>query len=203
MKTAFLLLVYLVYQAGLLLLVRPKIRSVNDQLGKGEGGVSLGGRTAILTARRSSKIAAWFIFLTALVLLLVFILDTWGRIEEFSWSSVIAAAVLVLGVTWLPWTLILIIYAKVYAVSDFGITRYSVWSSTLTLRWEEVARIGFIPFYDMFVVKSERGRIFISPLLEGIQVFAQGVVDHVPEGKWKDCRKLIERALKGSFRPDW
>ncbi len=203
MKTESLIVMYLVFQIALAVVVRRTIRVVSSELGKGEGGVSFGGRTAILRATGISKIAAWMIFLVALILFLVFILDTWGSIEGFSWQSTIAAACLIAGTSWTPWLLILLVYAKAYAVNEIGITRYSPWSRTMTLRWEEVTGIGFIPFYDMFVVKSHRGRILISPLLNNIQDFAQGVIDRVPRKMWKKSDRLIEKASKGPFRPDW
>lgn len=203
MNTLVLPIVFVIYQVLLALIVRRRLLVVRRTIGKGEGGVSVGWPTAILSAGRISRIASWLVVLIFLLISFASILAASGNTESFTWSSVILGVEIVLAFTWVPWLLVLVIYGSAFAVGDFGIIRYSPWRKVTGLQWEDVSHIGFVPMYDMFIVRGGHGRFFISPQLENIQYFAQGVIDRVPRRKWKDSGKLIERSLKGPFRPDW
>jgi len=138
-----------------------------------------------------------------LVLLVMPILDAWERIEGFSWFSFAFGAAWLLCGSAAPWLLIVWVYGPAFIVSKEGITKISTWRKSTVVRWNEITSVRFVPLYDMFVVRSPKGRMSISPLLVNIDSFAKGVIENVPKNKWQESEKDLTKALSGPFRPDW
>jgi hypothetical protein len=200
-KTEFLILLYVLFQILMFVAIRGWIAK-GDLMRVRQATLTSGGAVALATGTLSRRIA-WGVLIVFLVLLVMPILDAWEGIEGFSWFSFAFGAAWLLCGSAAPWLLIVWVYGPAFLVSKEGITKISTWRKSTVVRWNEITSVRFVPLYDMFVVKSPKGRMSISPLLVNIDSFAKGVIENVPKNKWQGSEKYLTKALSGPFRPDW
>ena len=60
-------------------------------------------------------------------------------------------------------------------VTDEGLTRFSPWSGTLTLKWIDVESVGYSAINRWFVVAGQGQTIRVSRYLGGIETFVETV----------------------------
>ena len=202
MKTELLLLIYVLFQIVMTVAIRRWI-SDRNAMHADKATSSSGGSATILTTGKTSRRVAWGVLLVFVLFIIIPILDSWKAIEGFSWTSVAFGAAWLIGGGAIPWLLVVWVYGQAFLVGKTGITKISPWRGVTNVQWNEITAVRFVPLYDMFVVKSTRGRMSISPLLMNIDSFASGILKNVPKEMWQEAETNLRKALSGPYQPDW
>lgn len=125
----------------------------------------------------------------------------WSEFREIPMDIALVFMLLFLPVVTLPWYYPIEAYGVAHLVTDAGLVKRSPFSKTVMIRWNEVERISFHWLLGDFSIRSRDGRMRISPVIQGLDSFAKGVIENVPKKKYVSAIKYVNRALGGPFQP--
>lgn len=86
-----------------------------------------------------------------------------------------------------------------YGVGQLGIRKNSPWTARLFLLWSEIDAITYSASSGWFILRSQKGKIRLSVLLNGLKDFAVLVGEKVPGEKWAAAKDQIESLASGRF----
>jgi hypothetical protein len=155
---------------------------------------------AILAHTQWRKKAVLAIAAIIIATIFVTVLGIGTMIEEFSWSSVMMGALLILALSWAPWGLVADAYGIVMLLDDKAITRMSPWSKERTIEWKDVESVTYSALWAWFTVRSTQGTIHVTTVIGGLEDFAEAVTSHVPKSRVHVSTEIMSNALQGPFR---
>ena len=88
---------------------------------------------------------------------------------------VIAAALLIV-----PWITFIQVTKTGHEVSSLGLRRGSPWARSFYVSWGEVKEVSYSSLTDSFVVTTDKGKVKVRSVLDGIDFFKEMVLTNVP-----------------------
>jgi hypothetical protein len=79
--------------------------------------------------------------------------------------------------------LIEIVRVRIVLTED-GITRYSPWTGTVSVKWNDIKSVRWSSYNRWFVLRTDAATIRVSRSLEGIEVFADTIRRKVAAERW-------------------
>ena len=151
--------------------------------------------------RKRRRVAAWALFLIVEGYPSIQILSDWSMFNNLSADGVAAFTCLAVVISALGWYYLLEVYGVSHLVARAGLVRRNAFSRTILLGWEDIDSVSFNRILGTFTVRSRVGRLSVSSVLDGLDRFSRGILDCLPEDRFRNSRQHLDRALSGPFQP--
>jgi len=82
-----------------------------------------------------------------------------------------------------PWITFIQVTKTAHEVSSSGLRRGSPWARSIHVSWGEVKGVSYSPWTDSYIVTTDKGKIKLRGVLDGIDFFKEMVSINVPPEK--------------------
>jgi hypothetical protein len=125
--------------------------------------------------------------------------DVWSRSTSDLAILVSVCFFLLASIAW--YSLTLVIGAR-YRVTAKGIEKHSPWSTSFSVRWEEITNIRHSELLHgpIFYIETTKGRMRMARDMQGVVSFLAVLAQNVPQNRWKGAEKLV-LTDKGPLEP--